>query len=31
MRAVRVHELTGPAALRVDEVPAPDRRRGPGR
>ncbi len=23
MRAVRVHELTGPAALRVDEVPDP--------
>lgn len=23
MRAVRVHELTGPEALRVDEVPAP--------
>ena len=23
MRAVRVHELTGPAALRVDEVPEP--------
>ncbi|MDX2094213.1 MAG: NADPH:quinone oxidoreductase family protein [Kofleriaceae bacterium] len=23
MRAVRVHELTGPGALRVDEVPAP--------
>jgi len=23
MRAVRIHELTGPAALRVDEVPAP--------
>jgi NADPH2:quinone reductase len=23
MRAVRVHELTGPAALRVDECPAP--------
>lgn len=23
MRAVRVHELTGPTALRVDEVPAP--------
>lgn len=23
MRAVRIHELTGPAALRVDEVPPP--------
>jgi len=23
MRAVRIHELTGPKALRVDEVPAP--------
>jgi NADPH:quinone reductase len=23
MRAVRVHELTGPSALRVDEVPSP--------
>jgi NADPH2:quinone reductase len=23
MRAVRVHELTGPAALRVDDVPSP--------
>src|SRR3954454_21007614 len=23
MRAVRVHELTGPKALRIDEVPAP--------
>src|SRR5690349_21822075 len=23
MRAVRIHELTGPAGLRVDEVPAP--------
>src|SRR3954462_10219552 len=23
MRAVRVHELTGPTALRVDEVPTP--------
>ena len=23
MRAVRVHELTGPSALRVDEVPTP--------
>src|SRR5215468_497623 len=23
MRAVRVHELTGPSALRVDEVPDP--------
>src|SRR5687768_9679096 len=23
MRAVRVHELTGPSALRVDEVPEP--------
>ena len=28
MRAVRVHELTGPAALRVDEVPAPEARAG---
>ena len=24
MKAVRIHELTGPAALRVDEVPEPD-------
>ena len=24
MRAVRVHELTGPGGLRVDEVPAPE-------
>src|ERR1043165_10288902 len=23
MRAVRIHELTGPSALRVDEVPTP--------
>src|ERR1051325_193281 len=23
MRAVRVHELTGPGALRVDDIPAP--------
>ena len=23
MRAVRVHELTGPSALRVDDVPDP--------
>ncbi len=28
MRAVRIHELTGPAALRVDDVPAPDVRAG---
>ena len=28
MRAVRVHELTGPTALRVDEVPAPEVRAG---
>ena len=28
MRAVRVHELTGPTALRVDEIPAPDVRAG---
>jgi NADPH2:quinone reductase len=28
MRAVRVHELTGPAALRVDEVSAPEVRAG---
>lgn len=28
MRAVRVHELTGPGALRVDEVPEPEA--GPG-
>jgi NADPH2:quinone reductase len=24
MRALRVHELSGPAALRVDEIPAPE-------
>jgi NADPH2:quinone reductase len=28
MRAVRIHELTGPQALRVDEVPAPEARAG---
>ena len=28
MRAVRVHELTGPTALRVDEVAAPEARAG---
>jgi NADPH2:quinone reductase len=28
MRAVRVHELTGPSALRVDEIPEPEA--GPG-
>jgi len=28
MRAVRVHELTGPSALRVDEVPSPEARGG---
>lgn len=28
MRAVRVHELSGPAALRVDEIPAPEVRAG---
>jgi NADPH2:quinone reductase len=28
MRAVRIHELTGPAALRVDEVPSPQVRAG---
>jgi len=28
MRAVRVHELTGPTALRVDEIPAPEVRAG---
>jgi len=28
MRAVRVHELTGPSALRVDEIPAPEVRAG---
>ena len=28
MRAVRVHELTGPSALRVDEVPDPEVRAG---
>jgi NADPH:quinone reductase len=28
MRAVRVHELTGPAALRVDDVAAPEARAG---
>ncbi|MDB4953025.1 MAG: putative Zn-dependent oxidoreductase [Myxococcales bacterium] len=28
MRAVRIHELTGPSALRVDEVPAPEVRSG---
>jgi NADPH2:quinone reductase len=28
MRAVRVHELTGPGALRVDEVAAPEARGG---
>jgi NADPH2:quinone reductase len=28
MRAVRVHELTGPAALRVDDVPALEARAG---
>src|SRR6187431_1828009 len=28
MRAVRVHELTGPAALRVDEVPDLEARAG---
>jgi len=24
MRAVRIHELTGPSALRVDEIPSPE-------
>src|SRR5690606_9967754 len=24
MRAVRIHELTGPSALRIDEVPTPN-------
>lgn len=28
MRAVRVHELTGPAALRVDDIAAPEARAG---
>ena len=28
MRAVRVHELTGPQALRVDDIPAPEARAG---
>ena len=28
MRAVRIHELTGPSALRVDEVPEPEVRAG---
>jgi NADPH2:quinone reductase len=28
MRAVRIHELTGPSALRVDEVPPPEVRAG---
>jgi NADPH2:quinone reductase len=23
MRAVRIHELTGPSALRIDDVPDP--------
>ncbi len=30
MRAVRIHELTGPAGLRVDDVPEPEPEPGPG-